>query len=194
MQILIKYSVLLIGIVSMSFAQPEIEHKNKILLRALKRNFDIANPQLKEINLSEEVINDYHINGKVFKVNNPNKSQIVIIYSGRVYSCRSGGCSSPRKSTGKVSGEYFDYFAIFDIKGKVKEVRVHNYKATKGHGIASKGWLRQFEKLKHNEKPAIGQNIDGISGATISSHAITEDMALRIKMINNFLKSKSELL
>lgn len=193
MQILIKYSILLLGMVSMGLSQPDIEHENNILLRTLKRGFDIKKPEFEEIKVSEKVMNDYQINGKVFRVSNPNKSQVVIIYSGRVYSCRSGGCSTPHKTSGKVSGEYFDYFAIFDTKGNIKEVRVHNYKATKGHGIVSKGWLRQFEKLNHNEKPVVGKNIDGISGATISSHAITEDMALRIKMMGKILKRKPKI-
>ncbi|PLX22953.1 MAG: FMN-binding protein [Salinivirgaceae bacterium] len=188
---MIKYLIILTGMLfsQMHTAQTyDIEHQNKILLRTLSKSFDIEQPEFKTVKLSNTLKKKYEVKGELFKVINSDNSYLYI-YSGRVFSCRTGGCSAPDPLSNNHDGEYFDYFAIFDQQGNVTNVRVFNYQATHGQGVTSKGWLKQFTKLAPNETPTVNQNIDGISGATISTYAITDDMATRMKMIKEVIKN-----
>lgn len=101
---------------------------------------------------------------------------IGMIYAGRVNSCRSGGCSIDAEDEEKLSFEYFEYFLLADHSGKVLWVKVHNYQATQGHEVMSRGWLNQFKGLSMDKKITVGEDIETISGATISVNAITDDI------------------
>lgn len=192
---MIKYIILLTGMLfsQMNNAQSyNIEHQNKILIRTLSKSFDIEQPDFKKLKLSNSLKEKYDVKGELFKVTKSGNSHLYI-YSGRVFSCRTGGCSAPNPMSNNHDGEYFDYFAIFDQQGNVTSVRVFNYQATHGQGVTAKGWLRQFTKLAANETPTVNKNIDGISGATISTYAITDDMAIRMKMIKEIIQENAKL-
>ena len=55
-------------------------------------------------------------------------------------------------------------------------VEIFNYQATYGYEITNKRWLKQFIGFGEDELLEVGKNIDAISGATISVHAITYDI------------------
>ncbi|MFO7863860.1 MAG: FMN-binding protein [Salinivirgaceae bacterium] len=167
-------------------AQDSIDHYNRVLLKTLEKGWNVEEQHMQQVQLKPAIYQKYEVNGALFAIRG-SAIEPLYIYSGRVTSCRSGGCNTVKASPDKPAGEYFDYFIIFDGLGEIQAVRVFNYKATKGHAIASKGWLRQFEKLGTKEKPAVNKNIDGISGATISTHAITSDIAIRMTMIREVL-------
>lgn len=93
------------------------------------------------------------------------------IYIGRVNTCRTGTCSSNSEMA-----EYFDYIIFFDKHKAVSQVKVYNYQASHGQEITAKSWLKQFIGYQGKEELKVYKNIDGISGATISSYAITEDI------------------
>lgn len=101
----------------------------------------------------------------------------------KVNSCRIGGCNRPA-DTSEVSFEYFWYLAVFDIDLKIITIRVLDYQAERGQEIASRGWLKQF-KGKSAGKISYSNDIDAISGATISGNAITN----HINYIGNILVS-----
>lgn len=69
--------------------------------------------------------------------------------------------------------EYFDYAIFYDLSKTIKAVRVLQYREDYGGEIASKRWLRQFEDKTNESAITIGEDIQGISGATISYRAIT---------------------
>lgn len=112
------------------------------------------------------------INGKFFRIS-CQSNELIIVYIGRVYSCRASGCSidNPRGEY-----EFFDYYCLYDSTLSVAEVNVFNYEATHGHEITSKGWLRQFIGHSAGKPLETGKNIDAISGATISVNGIVEDI------------------
>jgi hypothetical protein len=99
-----------------------------------------------------------------------------MVYVGRVNSCRSGGCSIDPSDEEALSFEFFDYFLLSDMKGEVLWVKVFNYQATQGHEVMSRGWLNQFKGLRPGTHITLGNEIDGISGATVSASAITGDI------------------
>lgn len=103
------------------------------------------------------------------------------LYTGRVETCRPGGC---RRSDGEepVTGaEYFDYYLIADTSRKIREVRIFDYHATYGYEITARSWLKQFRGFDGSHPLTAGKEIDGISGATVSVDAMTEEINLRIQ-------------
>ena len=82
--------------------------------------------------------------------------------------------------------EYFDYNLYYSNELKVIKAVVTAYRSTRGAGICSKGWLKQFEG--YDGKPMkVGEDIQAISGATISANSITNDIARCQKLMQNLL-------
>ncbi len=130
-----------------------------------------------EFELVEEVGNDGRDCSKMgcwFDVISSGKA-LGKIYVGRVNSCRSGGCSVTMNEE-ELAFEFFDYFLLSDMSGKVSWVKVYNYQATQGHEVMSRGWLNQFRGLTSGEYPVFGEDIEALSGATVSARAITMDI------------------
>jgi Na+-translocating ferredoxin:NAD+ oxidoreductase RnfG subunit len=57
---------------------------------------------------------------------------------------------------------------------------VLEYTSDHGYQIANKGWLKQFEK---GTSFSVGENIDAISGATISVKSITAGVNEQLRII-----------
>lgn len=68
---------------------------------------------------------------------------------------------------------FFDYAVIFNLELAVQRVVLLVYREDYGGEIGSKRWLRQFEDKTTADKIRIGEDIQGISGATISSNSAT---------------------
>ncbi|MDF1572767.1 MAG: FMN-binding protein [Bacteroidales bacterium] len=170
-------------------AQPEVEYAHKSLVKILEKE-GIGMQQLQELHFRQNGGYAAETAGKFFAVNSANVSQYHYMYVGRVNSCRAGGCSVPGNAGTDMSSEYFDYFILFDKRGGIVRVHVFNYRATHGYEICSRGWLRQFSGYNGSEKPEVGKTIDGISGATISVHAITSDVRQRTDQLQGFLVSQ----
>ena len=106
-----------------------------------------------------------------------------VIFSGpeqpEIYSVQQGN-SKPfafvlfAEAMSKV--DTFNYLIIFKTDGKIEKVSVLLYKENYGGEIASKRFLRQFEGKSNGLNLEYNQDIDGISGATISVQAITRDI------------------
>lgn len=112
------------------------------------------------------------------------------VYSGRVNSCRAGGCSSDKLFTEDSPSEYFDYFIIFDSTATIQLVRVFNYAATHGQEIMHKKWLAKFIGYQGNTPLEVGKKIDAISGATISVYGITGDIVDKTRLLKKLLHNK----
>ena len=56
--------------------------------------------------------------------------------------------------------------------GEVKKVNVLEYQEARGRPIAAQSFLRQFEGKNINSPLKIGKDIQGITGATVSSEAV----------------------
>lgn len=111
------------------------------------------------------------------------------VYVSRLNSCRAEGCSGDPSSNGD-NFEYFDYYLITDQDGKVLNVKVYNYQATHGHQVMSRGWLKQFIGNDSNQELIYGQEIQAISGATISAKAITNDVVRAEQLIIGIINKK----
>jgi hypothetical protein len=110
-------------------------------------------------------------------------------YVGRVNTCRAGGCSVGKDSDDLVF-EYFEYFILFDAAGKIILTGIHNYQASHGQEISARGWLRQFRGHQAGKTLEVGRQVDAIAGATISVHAITDDIGYRAEQLGKWLSGK----
>jgi len=160
-----------------------IDYSNRTFVREIESVFKSGADQLQKLDIhSNEPESEWA--GQFFKIENSGNKGYA--YVGRVLSCRGGGCSNGQALT-DAAAEYFDYFILYDGDAKVLQVRVFNYQATHGHGITSRGWLRQFIGYNGSGKLDPGKNIDAISGATISVKAIASDIEYKTRMLKENL-------
>ena len=90
--------------------------------------------------------------------------------------CKFGGCSDTVCTTDDVGfKEYIYYFVILSRDTLIEKVRVLEYESSYGYEISNRGWLNQF----NDKKPGgfvVKENVDAISGATISVEAMVDDI------------------
>lgn len=124
----------------------------------------------------------YAINHQVYTVHQGDSLSGYSILS-RGLGCKIGGCDKP-STTDTVTFEQFYYMTAFDANKKVKRVRVLEYTSDHGYQIGGRGWLKQFENGDHF---TVGENIDAISGATISVKSITNGINTQVEILQKNL-------
>lgn len=67
----------------------------------------------------------------------------------------------------------FDYVILFEADLRIKKSKVLIYREDYGRQIGSQRWLKQFIGLQVGDTIEYGENIDAISGATISARSMT---------------------
>ena len=171
-------------------AQPEVNYQNKTLVKELQKSGITNMDRLEELKPADSVASPDALQGKYFLISESNANDFKYIYIGRVNSCRAGGCSLSGNDPVAGNSEYFDYFILFDTRKTVQFVKVFNYQATHGHEITAKGWLKQFVGHDSSKALQVDKNIDAISGATISVHAITHDIEAKTSLLKRLLKQE----
>ena len=86
----------------------------------------------------------------------------------------------------------FDYLVVFDGNLKVINTKVLVYREEYGGEIGSKSWLKQFIGKSGSDRVKAGENIDVISGATISVNSMTLAMDKLLQTIQ-ILKEKDQI-
>lgn len=79
-------------------------------------------------------------------------------------------------SRAKSRVDFFDYMIIYNPDLSIKTIQVLAYREDYGGEIASNRWLKQFTGKKNAEEMKFGQDIQGISGATVSARSLTADV------------------
>ena len=69
---------------------------------------------------------------------------------------------------------YIDYAVALDPGGRVMRVEILQYRESYGGEVKDASWLAQFVGKTAASPLAVGQDIRNISGATLSSHHVTE--------------------
>ncbi|MFD2099606.1 FMN-binding protein [Flagellimonas iocasae] len=67
----------------------------------------------------------------------------------------------------------FDYVVLFNPDMSIKKSKILIYREDYGRQVGSQRWLKQFIGKKSGESLAYGEDIDAISGATISAKSMT---------------------
>ena len=69
---------------------------------------------------------------------------------------------------------YIDYAVALDPSGRVRRVDILEYRESYGGEVRDASWLAQFVGKTGASALSVGQDIRNISGATLSSHHLTE--------------------
>lgn len=89
------------------------------------------------------------------------------------FGCRIGGCAAPSTPNSEAY-ETFDYIVVYDTDLNIKKVDIANYGGQYGYEICRPKWLEQFIGKNHGFK--LEDDIDGISGATVSADYLIRDL------------------
>ena len=103
----------------------------------------------------------------------PSASHFAEVQSGRVWRAEAGGGLFVFD---RVIGKhlYIDYAVSLDPSGRVRRVDILQYRESYGGEVRENSWLSQFVGKANGSPLQIGQDIRNISGATLSSHHVTE--------------------
>ena len=74
--------------------------------------------------------------------------------------------------------DYFDYLVLFDQDLTILTVKLLTYREDYGYEISSRWWLSQFIGKKYGKQMLYKQDIDALSGATISAESITNSLKI----------------
>jgi hypothetical protein len=88
------------------------------------------------------------------------------------YGCRVGGCAAP--GSPNESYETFDYMVVYDPNLSIIQVDIAEYGGQYGYEICRAKWLAQF--AGRNDGFKLNENIDGVTGATISATFLVDDL------------------
>jgi Na+-translocating ferredoxin:NAD+ oxidoreductase RnfG subunit len=125
--------------------------------------------QLKKLDLTVESITDTDI----------------LNADGKWFAVKLNGSNLGWLMAEKIWGRYheFEYAMIVDTNRKIIEVSVLNYPDTHGQAVTNRNWLSGFTGITPDHPPVYSQDIDAMSGATISGTNLTESVAKSLAML-----------
>jgi len=178
-----KILVLIVGIIFNPLLNHTVEISEKIMNRAEKQiekqfkeqvDLQLFNPTIS----TEESINSsfYHL-----KSNAGEKLGIAVITHAN--GCLIGGCSIDNENQSRY--EKFYILSIYNEKKELIRLHILEYPGEHGYEITTKWWLKQFlgssdTKFKYR------QNIDALSGATVSSQTVVNEVNQINAIISSF--------
>src|SRR5713226_319094 len=106
----------------------------------------------------------------------PSATRFVEVQAGRVWKAEAGGRVAGFFIFDRVVGKhlYIDYAVALTPNGAVHSVEILQYRESYGGEIRSPSWLAQFVGKTSGSSLQVGSDIRNISGATLSSHHVTE--------------------
>ncbi|TAJ10128.1 FMN-binding protein [Marinilabiliaceae bacterium JC017] len=75
---------------------------------------------------------------------------------------------------GKGRFETFDFIIIYDETKHIKAIKILEYRSGYGYEICTRSWLKQFCDYESRHQFQFNEEVEVISGATISSRGLTE--------------------
>ncbi len=106
----------------------------------------------------------------------PSATQFVEVQAGRVWKAQAGGNVIGLFVFDRVIGKhlYIDYTVALDPGGRVRRVDILQYREFYGGEVRQASWLAQFVGKTAASPLQVDGDIRNISGATLSSHHVTE--------------------
>jgi Na+-translocating ferredoxin:NAD+ oxidoreductase RnfG subunit len=119
----------------------------------------------------------------------PTATSFTVVQTDRIWRAEAGGRVVGFFIFDRVIGKhlYIDYSVALDPGGRIRQVDILQYRESYGGEIRSPSWLAQFNGKTDASPLQVGNDIRNISGATLSSHHVTEGVR-RIMAIANRLK------
>jgi hypothetical protein len=119
----------------------------------------------------------------------PAATSFAVVQADRIWRAEAGGRALGFFIFDRVIGKhlYIDYSVALDPAGHIRQIDILAYRESYGGEIRSPSWLAQFVGKSNASPLQVGNDIRNISGATLSSHHVTEGVK-RIMAIANRLK------
>jgi hypothetical protein len=119
----------------------------------------------------------------------PSATTFTVIQADRIWRAEAAGRVVGFFIFDRVIGKhlYIDYAVALDPGGRIRRVDILQYRESYGGEIRSPSWLAQFMGKTSASPLQVGSDIRNISGATLSSHHVTEGVR-RIMAIASRLK------
>jgi len=160
------FIICLLGAVQ-SIDPPLISKYSKEVRKAIKKEFGLTDYQL----VPES-------NSKLTSLKN-GESLTGYLFVSEVAACHLGGCvpnydASSELIDNEVSlgSEYFDVLVVLTPEKEIKKIKILNYFSDYGYEVTSKNYLKKFQGKTVCDFYSGSDEIDAISGATISSMAL----------------------
>lgn len=159
-----RLSFLLVGVTAfallLSFQWPSKLQKK--IDKAVIKTFQIESPTYMPVDIAvgEDEVTASNLKGHLFKVMSADQ-HVGYVYVDEAPSMK----------------DVFDYAVLLDTDIKVVNAKVLIYREQHGRQIGTRRWLKQFMGMGVDDKPELGVNVDGISGATISATSMTKAMS-----------------
>jgi Na+-translocating ferredoxin:NAD+ oxidoreductase RnfG subunit len=120
----------------------------------------------------------------------PSATQFAEVEAGRLWKAEAGGRLVGFFIFDRVIGKhlFIDYAVALDPGGRVHSVEILQYRESYGGEIRSPSWLAQFVGKSSANPLAVDQDIRNISGATLSSHHVTEGVKRILALYANRLR------
>ena len=84
--------------------------------------------------------------------------------------------------------EFITYAVALDLDGSVHGIEVLDYRETYGYEIRNANWRRQFAGKHHGDALKLGDDIENITGATLSCRNVTNGVKRLLAMHAELLK------
>jgi Na+-translocating ferredoxin:NAD+ oxidoreductase RnfG subunit len=119
----------------------------------------------------------------------PSATNFTVVQTDRIWRAEAGNRVIGFFIFDRVIGKhlYIDYSIALDPSGRIRQVDILQYRESYGGEIRSPSWLAQFIGKSNASPLQVGNDIRNISGATLSSHHVTEGIK-RITTIADRLK------
>ena len=110
----------------------------------------------------------------------------VELQSGRVWKIEGAGYFFFDRVIGKHL--YIDYTVALDTRGRIRRVDILQYRESYGGEVREPSWLAQFVGKTGADPLQVDNDIRNISGATLSSHHLTEGIKRILAAYENHLR------
>ena len=106
----------------------------------------------------------------------PSATRFTEVQAGRVWKAQAGEQAIGLFVFDRVIGKhlFIDYAVALDPGGRVRRVDILQYRESYGGEVRAPGWLAQFVGKTSASPLRVDGDIRNISGATLSSHHVTE--------------------
>jgi len=84
--------------------------------------------------------------------------------------------------------EEFDFMIVYNADLTMTDLKILVYRSEFGYQVSSRGWLKQFLDNPVETQYTYGQNIDAISGATLSGKSLTAN----VNRLNILINTETE--
>lgn len=94
----------------------------------------------------------------------------------------------------KGKSSFIKYFVAITPEGKIHSIEIMSYRGEKGSEVRHEIFKKQFAGKSSGSNIKVGADINAISGATISSRAVTNSVRKTMRVWQEFFGSQNEQL